>query len=306
YRATTSGGPYTNIANTTELNYIDTNVTNGITYSYVITAVNNVGESIYSTEVNATPATTPDAPQTIVAIHANSQVSLTWDTPANDGGSAIIQYQVYRGMTSGGPYTNIANTTGMNFVDTNVTNGITYHYVITAINNEGESIYSTEVNSTPATVPTPPQTLAATSADSQVSLTWDTPANDGGYAIIHYQIYRTTTSGGPYTNIANTTELSYIDPTVSYGVTYYYVVTAVNNEGESGFSAEMSAALTTTTIPTSSTTTTTTSSISITSSTTTTTTTDSAPIGMLGFLTGIVAILSIRWYKKRKDQFQFK
>jgi fibronectin type 3 domain-containing protein len=350
YRGTTSGGPYINIVNTTELSYIDTSVTNGVTYHYVITAVvNNEGESGYSTEVSATPATVPNSPQNLLATSGDTQVSLTWAIPSDDGGSVITHYQVYRAMTSGGPYTNIAhyqvyramtsggpytniaNTTALSYIDTSVTNGVTYHYIITAVNNEGESVnstevsatpatfpnspqsllatsgdtqvsltwatsyidtsvtngvtyhyvitavnnegesgYSTEVSATPATFPNSPQSLLATSGDTQVSLTWATPSDDGGSAITHYQVYRTTTSGGPYTNIANTTALSYIDTTVTNGVTYHFVITAVNNEGESVYSTEVSTSFTTTTTTQSSSTTSTVTTFISTSSSTTT------------------------------------
>lgn len=152
----------------------------------------------------------------------------------------------------------------------------------------------------PLSPPNAPQSLIATPVDSQVSLNWEDPANDGGSAIIKFCIYRSMTSGGPYTNIANTTELIYIDTTVSTSTPYYYVITAVNNEGESGYSIEANATLkTTTTIQSSSTTSTTSTSISI-SSSTTTTTTDSTPIGLLGFLFGIIVTISIRWFKKHE------
>ncbi|MHA2319720.1 MAG: fibronectin type III domain-containing protein, partial [Candidatus Hodarchaeales archaeon] len=185
------------------------------------------------------------------------------------------------------------------YIDTSVTNGVTYHYVITAVNNEGESGYSTEVSATPATFPNSPQSLLATSGDTQVSLTWATPSDDGGSAITHYQVYRTTTSGGPYTNIANTTALSYIDTTVTNGVTYHFVITAVNNEGESVYSTEVSTSFTTTTTTQSSSTTSTVTTFISTSSSTTTTTSDLTPIGIIGFLTGMVTLFSIRRYKKR-------
>ncbi|MHA1978507.1 MAG: fibronectin type III domain-containing protein [Candidatus Hodarchaeales archaeon] len=298
YRAITSGGPYTNIANTTELSYIDNAVTNGIEYYYVLTAVNTKGESGNSTEESATPATVPNFPQSLVATSGDTQVSLTWATPVDDGGSAITHYQVHRVINAVDPYTNIANTTELSYIDTTVTNGVTYHYVITAVNSAGESGYSNEVGATPATIPNIPENLIATSDDTQVLLSWTVPNNDGGSAITHYRVYRATTSGGPYTNIANVTGLSYTDSTVSTGITYYYVVSAVNAEGESGYSTEMNAALTTpTSDQSSSTATTTTSSISTTPSTTTTTGNET-PIGLLGFILGIAVIISVRWFRK--------
>jgi hypothetical protein len=55
-RATTSGGPYTNVATgITSSNYTDTTVTNGTTYYYVVTATNSAGTSVNSPEDSATP-----------------------------------------------------------------------------------------------------------------------------------------------------------------------------------------------------------------------------------------------------------
>jgi hypothetical protein len=57
--------------------------------------------------------------------------------------------------------------------------------------------------------------------------------------ITGHNVYRGTTAGGPYTKL-NTSLISvtnYTDSTVQNGITYFYVVTAVNNSNsESGFS----------------------------------------------------------------------
>jgi hypothetical protein len=53
-----------------------------------------------------------------------------------------------------------------------------------------------------------------------------------------YNIKRSSVSGGPYTTIANVSGTSYIDMSVTSGQNYYYIVTAVNNAGESGNSIE--------------------------------------------------------------------
>ncbi|MDZ7261763.1 MAG: dockerin type I domain-containing protein, partial [candidate division KSB1 bacterium] len=52
-------------------------------------------------------------------------------------------------------------------------------------------------------------------------------------------VYRSTSSGGPYTKIANKISRQYYrDETVVNGQTYYYVVTAVYDAGESNYSNE--------------------------------------------------------------------
>jgi len=75
--------------------------------------------------------------------------SLTW----NAGASNIIGYNVYRGTTSGGPYSQINSSllSATNYSDSTVDNGMTYYYVATEVNNEGEeSGYS---NQTTAVIP---------------------------------------------------------------------------------------------------------------------------------------------------------
>jgi fibronectin type 3 domain-containing protein len=62
-----------------------------------------------------------------------------------------------------------------------------------------------------------------------------------------YNIYRATTSGGPYTTLLNatpTSSVTCIDETVLAGQTYYYVVKAVGSDGSlSAASNEASATI---------------------------------------------------------------
>jgi hypothetical protein len=77
-------------------------------------------------------------------------VSLSW----TDGGSGIVGYNVYRGSSSGGPYTKItsADPTAA-YTDNSVLAGQNYYYVATAVDGSGmESAYSNEAQ---AAVPSP-------------------------------------------------------------------------------------------------------------------------------------------------------
>jgi titin len=240
FRSQSGGGPYTNIDNSTVLSYVDTTGVLGQQYFYVVTAVNALGESSNSNEVSITLGNVPSQPLSVAATHGNGQIDLSWAVPSSQGGSPISQYRIYRSLNTGGPYSHIDNTTNLFYLDTPLTNGQTYFYVITAENGQGESPYSQEVNATPATIPTAPQTLQASYADSQVTITWQLPNDDGGSAIIEYMIYRATSASGPYVNIGNSSTLSYTDFTVTNGETYWYNVTAVNAEGKSPSSNQVS------------------------------------------------------------------
>jgi hypothetical protein len=70
-----------------------------------------------------------------------------------------------------------------------------------------------------------------------VSLSW-TPSSS---AVTGYFVYRSSTSGGPYTklNAAVDAQPTFVDSSLASG-TYYYVVTSVDSSGvESGFSNEV-------------------------------------------------------------------
>lgn len=92
-----------------------------------------------------TPA--PPTPSGLAATGLNSQVSLAWNPVL--GASS---YFVRRSTTHGGPYEYVGNPVTSSFVDkgSNVRNGTTYYYVVSAVNMNGESVYSTEVSATPS------------------------------------------------------------------------------------------------------------------------------------------------------------
>lgn len=77
---------------------------------------------------------------------------------------------------------------------------------------------------------------------AQVVLTWTASQSPG---IAGYNVYRSTTSGGPYTQINSSldTTTTYYDVAVQNGVTYYYVTTAVNTAGEQSSYSNQSSAM---------------------------------------------------------------
>jgi hypothetical protein len=70
-------------------------------------------------------------------------VSLSW----NASTSQVVGYNIYRGTTSGGPYTRLnSSLISLSFTDNNVQSGDTYFYVATAVDsNDVESGYSSVV-----------------------------------------------------------------------------------------------------------------------------------------------------------------
>ncbi len=146
----TEGGEAVLLGTTTEVAYNDTSVTNGVTYYYYVTAVNSHGESDPSNEVNATPLGTPSSPQNLTATAGDGEVVLKWEAPADNGGTPVIRYNIYRG-TSPDNMVLISNVSADNttFTDTGVENGNTYYYYVRAVNAVGEGEASETVSVTP-------------------------------------------------------------------------------------------------------------------------------------------------------------
>ena len=78
-----------------------------------------------------------------------------------------------------------------------------------------------------------------------VTLRWEAPRVTPGVSIQGYNVYRSTTSGGPYVKLVpRVAGPPYEDTLVLSGRTYFYVVTAVDQAGrESGFSGETRATI---------------------------------------------------------------
>ena len=82
----------------------------------------------------------------------------------------------------------------------------------------------------------------ASTVSHRVSLSW-TP---GSSTYSGFNVYRGTSSGGPYTRVDTSmvSSTSYLDAGVSSGQTYYYVATELDTTGtESGYSTEVSAVI---------------------------------------------------------------
>jgi hypothetical protein len=88
----------------------------------------------------------PSAPTGLTAVPGEGEASLDWD----DNPEPDVRYRVYRAALSGGPYSFRALTNASEHVDTGLTNGVAYHYVVTAVARGGkESDFSAEAAVTP-------------------------------------------------------------------------------------------------------------------------------------------------------------
>ena len=124
------------------LSYSDNGVTPDTNYIYRIFAINIIGYSPISPWVSASTfvGTVPSQPQNLVAATISStQIDLTWDAPASDGGQPITNYKIVRKVV-GGIFQTVA-TVGpvLSFSDNGLTPDTNYIYKVYAINSIGQS-----------------------------------------------------------------------------------------------------------------------------------------------------------------------
>ncbi len=182
----------------------------------------------------------PGAPTGLGATAGDGTVSLDWN---DNSESDLDGYHVYR--STGGGYTRLTSSpiSASAYTDNAVTNGTTYTYVVTAIDNAGqESAQSGSASASPqgsgggdTTPPATPTGLTGSNSTRGVaSLDWsDNSESD----LAGYNVYRATSRNGTYSQINGglVTSSDYVDSNVSRRVRYYYKVTAVDTSGnESG------------------------------------------------------------------------
>lgn len=201
------------IADVTGTTYRDGLVTNGISYSYYVTAYDSNGnESSASTTVMATPVEMPpDPPTGLTASGGDGEVLLTWD--AVEGYS----YRVLRD----GVEVAIGLTTG-EYLDQGLTNGVTYTYEVITVSQSGLESSPASVSATPQEVPiTQAPSLTANAVGSAVDLSWSPVAGADGYRVRRDGVV-----------VADLTATSYRDEGLSLSTQYVYTVSAYNTLGE--------------------------------------------------------------------------
>jgi len=102
--------------------------------------------------IQAGTLTVPSAPQNLIAVPGDTQISLSWQLPSNNGGASVSSYRLYRGTSSGSESLLIILGNVSSYQNTALTNGITYYYQVSAINAIGEGQRSNEAAGIPATI----------------------------------------------------------------------------------------------------------------------------------------------------------
>jgi|GEM_PF-940073 len=229
--------------------HIERNLQNGVKYYFVVTSLGPTGtESDISKEVSATPVATPPpaAPTNVTAATTGpGTMQLTWSASAN-AVSYIIYYDTVPQISKEKAAFSWPNAVSPQNIN-GLTNNTTYYFVVTAQNANGESVASFEVSCTPQNSPPPatPTSVQAVENDGRVRLSWNSVAGASSYHIYYAkEIYVSKTYGTKvqYVPVAPQPATVATDVTsLTNKTAYFFVVTAVNGNGESAESSVVSA-----------------------------------------------------------------
>ncbi len=131
-----------------------TGLTNGTTYTFTVAATNAAGTGPDSSPSAAlTPSagpTVPGAPSAVAGAPGNRSVSLSWNAPASDGGSAITGYVVTPYVGGVAQAAQPTGSTSTSYTVNNLTNGTAYTFAVAAQNTVGTGSQSAQ---SPAVTP---------------------------------------------------------------------------------------------------------------------------------------------------------
>ena len=239
YRASSPDGSYTLIGTSSSATYKDNSPISGKNY-YKVSAVNEIGESSQSSyaECNYTSdegKTAPAMPTGLTATVNGSSILVSWQSV-----SGATSYRIYRSTSAYGSYSLIGTSYSASYRDDSPKSGNNY-YRISAVNSYGESEQSNyaSCNYTDgggnSTKPNAPTNVTAVNVGNgtrpEIKISWSSVSN-----ATSYNIYRSSSASGSYSQINSTSDLYYYDLNPLTG-NNYYKVKAVNDAGESSYSS---------------------------------------------------------------------
>ncbi|MGR3914708.1 MAG: fibronectin type III domain-containing protein, partial [Gammaproteobacteria bacterium] len=167
-------------------------------YDVQVAAENRIGIGAWSPAQRGMLNSAPAAPQNVRISPADSALNLSWEAPANNGGSAISGYRVrWADASDAGTWVNPAGASGEEvsggaavrmYTVTGLTNGSEYEVQMAAVNAVGTGAFGASVRDAPTMPPGIPGALAAETGTGRLILTWTAPTESDREAVTGYAV----------------------------------------------------------------------------------------------------------------------
>lgn len=151
YRST-DGSSFTLLASTltaTNTSFADATAADNTTYWYKIAATSTVGDSAQTSAASATAISSPWQVLGLAQTGSDpalQRISMAWNAPVSNGGSAVTSYQIYRGSTTADMvlYATTADGTTVTYTDLTAVGG-PWYYKVRATNAADSGPFSAAV-----------------------------------------------------------------------------------------------------------------------------------------------------------------
>ena len=223
--------------------YTIENLTNGTRYDVRVLAVNSVGNSPPSGDVEGTPSKKPDPPTDVeVSAHGNKWLAVIWTEPTDKGGLPTTYIVQWKWGNNDYNETNQADPATSPQEISNLKNGTLYTVRVLAKNDRGTSDDpgdgTNEDTGTPMTKPQPPTGVTITGfGNESLTVSWTAPTDEdtGGSAITGYKVQwkEETTPNWDSPSEESDDASPYTIETLANGTKYDVRVIAVNINGDS-------------------------------------------------------------------------
>lgn len=239
-RADADGSNESVVADVTTTTFADTGLEAGVAHRYRVAATNAVGEGDAAGPVEAAPFARPGAPASVAATPGPGlgDVTIEWSPPADDGGTPVVAYNVYRRQAGGagnGVLVAEADANATSIVDGGLEPRSTHEYRVRAVNAVDEGAASAAAEARAADVPDAPAEARTERGPGvgEVTLRWDAPADDGGLAVTAFRVIGGDAPDAT-THLADVDgdAYSFVESGLPNGAERHYRVSAVNAAGE--------------------------------------------------------------------------